>query len=434
MSITIQYTEQLCKVAILGQLEKDSDKQQLLTLLKSPKFILELDFYDAELLPVDVLIAVSDALEIGIPIKLVIYRELLAHTLARLNIPFRKVLSQPLIDKSLTDCRAIVLAGSARSLDKIMHIISCLPDADISVFIIQHIREDQTNLLDKLLKVITNYRVMMPHHLMPVETGVIYIAPPAHHLHVAHGLIYLTRDKKIQFARPSIDVLFESIAYEYGNNALAALLCGFGQDGVQGCAILKEKGALVLLEKSEECEDAVFLLNKVKSAGYFHHILSCDAIASVVSATAIGEKAEPSGQLQQLFLTAIKTTYGYDLLGYQRDSIERRIKSIMLSFGTHYFADFQRLILGDAKLFQRFIIEISVGVSHFFRHTEQMCVLRNEILPYLASFPLIKIWSAGCSTGEEAYSLAILLHELGLLNKSRVFATDINPYLLELAK
>ena len=434
MSITIQHNDQYCKVAILGQLEQDSDKQQLLTLLKSCQTALELYFYDAELLPADILIAISKCLESGISIKLVVYRELLSDTLSHLNLPFRKVLNQSLIEQSLNDCKAIVLAGSAHSLDKIIKIIKQLPDADITVFVIQHIREDQTNLLDKLLKVITNYRVIMPHHLMPVETGVIYIAPPAHHLHIANGLVYLTQDKKIQFARPSIDVLFESIGYEYGHQALAVLLCGFGQDGVKGCELLKAKGALVFLEKLEECEDAKVLLEQAKASGYYHSILSCDALTSIIAATALKEKAEPSGKLQQLFLTAIKTTYGYDLLGYQKDSMERRIKSVMLSFGATNFADFQRLILTDVKLFQRFIIEISVGVSHFFRHPEQISILRNEILPYLASFPLIKIWSAGCSTGEEAYSVAIVLSELGLLEKSRLFATDINPHLLELAK
>lgn len=434
MTINIQYCENRCKVAILGQLEQRSDKEQLLVLLKDMTADVELHFYDAELLPSELLIAISEALTKGYSFKIIVYRELLVHTLARLNIPFYKVLTQPLLNKSLSHCRAVVLAGSARSLDKILHIISCLPVADLSVFVIQHIQEDQTNLLDKLLKVMTAYRVIMPHHLMPIETGVIYIAPPAYHLKVAHGLLYLTKDKKVECARPSIDVLFESIAYEYGEQAIAVLLCGFGQDGVRGCAILREKKARVLLEKMDECQDAYVLLEKVYLAGHYDYVLSGHAIASILSACAVGVNSEPSGQLQELFLQAIKYDYGYDLLGYQRDSLERRIKSIMVSFAIEYFADFQCLVLSDSKLFQRFMIEMSVGVSYFFRHFEQLKILRHEALPYLASFPLIKIWSAGCATGEEAYSLAILLQELGLLNRSLIFATDINPYLLELAK
>lgn len=439
MNITVQDTDKQRKIGVLGQLEQTSDREQLLALLKQAAYLsnddstLEVNFYDAELLPAEIIVTIARLLNAGIAIKLVVYRALLAQTLARLNLPFHKIIHQPLLS-SFSECKALVLAGSAQSLDKILHIISCLPETEVIVFIAQHIREDQTNLLDKLLKVVTNYRVVMPQNLMPVVAGTIYIAPPGHHLHVAHGLVYLTRDRKIQFARPSIDVLFESVAGEYGNKALAVLLCGFGQDGVNGCAALKAAGACVLLENSAECQEAGILPNHAKQAGHFDHVLSCTAIASVVAAAVIGSKAEPAGALQQLFLKAIKADYGYDLLGYQRDSLERRIKNMMISFRVDSFFDFQRLVLSEPKLFHRLIAELSVGVSDFFRHPEQFRLLHEEVFPYLASFPLIKVWSAGCATGEEAYSLAILLGELGLLEKSRIFATDINPYLLALAK
>ncbi|TAN70603.1 MAG: hypothetical protein EPN17_04625 [Methylobacter sp.] len=438
MSITLQDTDKLRKVTVLGQLEQSGERAQLLAILKQAASapdnnVLELYFYDAELLPSEIIIAIAELLATGLTVKTIVYRDLLAHALARLNLPYNKVTNQAL-QVPLPECKAVALAGSAQSLDKILHIVSCLPEAEAAIFIAQHIREDQTNLLDKLLKVVTHYRVVMPQNLMPVESGTIYIAPPAHHLRVAHGLVYLTRDRKIQFARPSIDVLFESIAGEYGNKALAVLLCGYGQDGIAGCAALKAAGACVIVENSGECQDAGVLPRLARQAGHFDHVLSCTAIASIVAAAISGSEAAPVGFLQQLFLKAIKADYGYDLLGYQHDSLERRIKAMMISFGVGSFCDFQRLVLGNPKFFQRLIVEMSVSVSGFFRHPEQFRLLREEIFPYLASFPLIKVWSAGCSTGEEAYSLAIFLNELGLLKKSRIFATDINPYLLELAK
>ncbi len=436
MNITIQNTEKLRKVAVLGQLELPSECEQLLTILKpdvSSIAPLELDFYDADLLPSKIIEAISELLSTGVGIKVVVYRELLAHALARLGVPFRKVTSQ-LSLSPLPECKAVVLAGSANSLDKILNIIHCLPEADVSIFVAQHVCEDQTNLLDNLLKVVTNYQVVMPQNLMPVELGTIYVAPPAHHLRVAHGLVYLTRDRKIQFARPSIDVLFESVAGEYGNKAIAVLLCGFGQDGVKGCETLKAAGACVILENSAECQEACVLPDNARQAGHFDHSFSCASIASVIAAAIAGKTATPAGVLQQLFLQALKVDYGYDFLGYQTDSLERRFKTMMTSFGVNSFCDFQRLVLSNPKLFQRLIAEITVSVSNFFRHPEQFQLLREEIFPYLASFPLIKVWSAGCSTGEEPYSLAILLNELGLLRNSRIFATDLNPYSLELAK
>jgi chemotaxis protein methyltransferase CheR len=438
MNIQIQQTDKQRKVAILGQLEQSADREELLTLLKQEATqqhaaVLELDFYDADLLPSDIVEAIAELVNAGVEIKILAYRELLAHALSRLGLPCRMT-ARNTLSSPFPECKALVLAGSANSLDKILRIIHSLPEADVAIFIAQHVCEDQANLLDKLLKVVTNYRVIMPQNMVPVEAGTIYIAPPAHHLHVAHGLVYLTRDKKIQYARPSIDVLFESVAGEYGNRAIAVLLCGFGQDGVKGCEVLKAAGAYVIIENGNECKEARVLPDNALRAGFFDHIFSCESITSVLAAAISGTAAAPAGTLQQLFLKAIKADYGYDFLNYQTDSLERRIKNMIGSFGVESFCDFQRLILGNPKLFQRFIAEISVSVSEFFRHPEQFELLRTEIFPYLASFPLIKVWSAGCATGEEPSSLAILLNELGLLEKSRIFATDINPYLLELAK
>ncbi len=440
MNIQIQQSDKQRKVAILGQLEQPDEREKLLAILKQEATqqnvaVLELYFYDADLLPSKIIEAIATLLNSGVDIKILVYRELLAHALSRLGLPCRVMAStNNSLSSPLPECKALVLGGSANSLDKILHIIHSLPEADVAIFVAQHVREDQTNLLDKLLQVVTNYRVIMPQNMMPIEAGTIYVAPPAHHLRVAHGLVYLTRDKKIQYARPSIDVLFESVAGEYGNKAIAVLLCGFGQDGVKGCETLKAAGSFVILENSAECKDARVLPDNAFRAGYFDHVLSCESIASVVAAAISGINVAPAGVLQQLFLKAIKADYGYDFLNYQTDSLERRIKNMMLSFGVNSFCDFQRLILSNPKLFHRFIAEISVSVSEFFRHPEQFELLRTDIFPYLASFPLIKVWSAGCATGEEPYSLAILLNELGLLEKSRIFATDINPYLLELAK
>jgi len=435
MSITIQEQNKLRQFTILGRLEQISEHQELLLHLKKPhvrevETTLELDIYDADTLPREIIEALAGLLAHGTKLKIVAYHALLSHSLIRLGLPVSQPPSQPL-RTPLSKCRALVLAGSAQSLDKIMHIVGHLPDGDTAVFVAQHVQEDQINLLDKLLKLCTHYRVLMPHHLLPIESGTIYVAPPGHHMKVAHGLIYLTRDRKIQFARPSIDVLFESVAQEYGTQALAALLCGYGKDGVAGCAALKAAGACVLIENGDECAPARVLPDNARA---FKQVLKYPAITSVAAAAVAGANSEPTGDLLKLFLEAIKSQYGYDFCAYQKGSLERRIHNLSRDFGFGSFADFQLAVLTDPELFQRFLAELSLSVTSFFRHPEQFLLLREKILPYLASFPLIKIWSAGCATGEEVYSLAILLDELGLLEKSRIFATDINFYLLELAK
>lgn len=440
MSITLQKKAKLRRIAVIGRLDTPADRSELLAMLDAnaatsgeKDISVELNFYDADTLPAEIVEALSNRLYQDRPLSIVAYHALLAHSLMRLGLPVRQVSSR--VERAAPEhSRALALAGSAQSLDKILHIVAHLPLSDAAVFVLQHVQEDQLNLLDQLLKTRTEYSVVMPQALMPVKTGSIYVAPPGYHMKVAHGLIYLTRDRKIQFARPSIDVLFESLAAEYGAGVLAALLCGYGEDGVAGCAALRAAGSGVIVEDGGECEPARAMPDAARAAGHYDCVLKFPAIASVFAAAVAGEKAAPCGPLLELFLEALHRQYGYDFRGYQRDSLERRFKNLMSQFGLQRFAEFQRGVLSDAGLFERLCAELSVGVTSFFRHPEQFRLMREEIIPYLASFPMIKIWSAGCSTGEEAYSLAIVLDELGLLERSHLFATDINRYLLELAK
>jgi chemotaxis protein methyltransferase CheR len=425
------------RVNLLGRLEQPEEAAELCALLakRDPQPI-ELVCFDADLLPPAVIEAIAAALDRGVDVKVRAYRPLLAFCLLRLSLPVLPVpLQAP--QTMLASCRAVALAGSANSLDKILGIVERLPDSDAAIFVAQHIQEDQPNLLDKLLKLRTDYSVVMPQHLMPVQPHTIYVAPPAHHMKVAHGLVYLTRDRKISYARPSIDVLFESVAAEYGANALVALLCGFGQDGVAGCAAVRAAGGCVLIEDSGDCAEASVLTEYAYSAGHFDHRLKQRGIASIAAA-AVSPSSRTTdvedGPLLDAFLAAVHEHTGYDFRSYQRGTIERRIANLIRTGGFASFFDFQRAALTNPQVTQRLLTELSINVTEFFRHPEQFRQLHDEVLPYLASFPLIKVWSAGCATGEEAYSLAMLLDQLGLLENSRIFATDINPTLLELAQ
>ncbi len=425
------------RINLLGRLEHAGEVDELCALLARPDpQPVELVCFDADVLPAVVIEAMTAALDRGVDVKVRAYRPLLAFSLLRLSLPVVPV-PLPAPPALLATCRAVALAGSANSLDKIIGIVERLPDSEAAIFVAQHVQEDQPNLLDKLLKLHTDYSVVMPQSLMPIQPHTIYVAPPAHHMKVAHGLVYLTRDRKISYARPSIDVLFESVATEYGADALVALLCGFGQDGVAGCAAVRAAGGCVLIEDSSDCAEATMLTEQAYRAGHFDHRLKQRGIASIVAA-AVSPRSRSTtadeGPLLNDFLEAVHEHTGYDFRSYQRGTIERRITNLIQHGGFASFFDFQRAALSNPQVTQRLLTELSINVTEFFRHPEQFRLLRDEVLPYLASFPLIKVWSAGCATGEEAYSLAMLIDELGLLEKSRVFATDINPTLLDLAQ
>ena len=126
--------------------------------------------------------------------------------------------------------------------------------------------------------------------------------------------------------------------------------------------------------------------------------------------------------------------HGYDFSGYSRSSLTRRIYRLMSLDRHSSFAEFRLRLRNDAGYLSRFVDEITVNVTEMFRDPEFYLTLREHILPLLATKPLIRIWHAGCSTGEEVYSMAILLQEANLLHKSRLYATDINSAVLNTAR
>jgi len=135
----------------------------------------------------------------------------------------------------------------------------------------------------------------------------------------------------------------------------------------------------------------------------------------------------------EILLADLLEHYGYDFTGYSKASIKRRILRLYALDKAVSFAEFRYRINNDNFYFKRFVEQITVNVTEMFRDPMFFKTLRNVVLPKLGTYPLIRIWLAGCSTGEEAYSMAILLKELNLLNKALIYATDLNPVVLEKA-
>src|SRR5690554_3831308 len=136
----------------------------------------------------------------------------------------------------------------------------------------------------------------------------------------------------------------------------------------------------------------------------------------------------------ELLLAGIHEKYGYDFSNYSRASLKRRLNRLMSLVKFPSFAEMLFHLLDDEEYLRRFIEEITVNVTEMFRDPNFFNYLRNKIIPVLATYPFIRIWVAGCASGEEAYSIAILISEAKLLHKTLIYATDINPKVLEGAK
>ncbi|MCB4235659.1 protein-glutamate O-methyltransferase CheR [Kaistella anthropi] len=141
--------------------------------------------------------------------------------------------------------------------------------------------------------------------------------------------------------------------------------------------------------------------------------------------------SEHSDEHLETLLGDILEVYGYDFTGYSRASLKRRIVRLYQLDHFVSFAEFRYKIRTEPGYFKRFLEEVTINVTEMFRDPSFYKTLRTEILPKLGIYPFIRIWVAGCSTGEEAYSIAIFLKELNLLHKSLIYATDINSAVLE---
>lgn len=136
----------------------------------------------------------------------------------------------------------------------------------------------------------------------------------------------------------------------------------------------------------------------------------------------------------QLLLEGIYRYYGYDFRNYALSSLRRRIRSILRAQELPSISALQAKVLHDRAAMERFLLELTVNVTSMFRDPSFFTAMRDQVVPLLRTYPFIRIWHAGCSTGQEVYSVAILLHEAGLYPRCRIYATDTNEVVLQRAK
>ena len=137
---------------------------------------------------------------------------------------------------------------------------------------------------------------------------------------------------------------------------------------------------------------------------------------------------------QRLLIDAIYHRYHYDFRGYAQASLRRRLNAALIRFDCQTVSQLQDRVLHEPTVFPALLEYRTVQVSDMFRDPGYFQSLRTDVVPLLRTYPSLKVWVAGCSAGEEVYSLAILLHEEGLLDRTLIYGTDINPHALRAAE
>lgn len=136
----------------------------------------------------------------------------------------------------------------------------------------------------------------------------------------------------------------------------------------------------------------------------------------------------------RLFLEAIRARWGYDFVGYAADSMRRRVMTALVKSGCKHLGELQHRVLHDPAAFVATLDDLTIRVTSLFREPKLFLALRQHVVPLLRTYPQLRIWLAGCSTGEEAYSMAMLLTEEGLYERTQIYATDLSAVALERAR
>ncbi len=348
----------------------------------------------------------------------------------------------------------IGIGASAGAVEALQQFFSCMPpNSGMSFVVVQHLSPDYKSLMADILGKYTAMTVLQATNQMEVEPDTVYLIPPKKVMTISQGRLILS-DYKTGTLNHPIDTFFVSLAEEAREHAIAVVMSGTGSDGTKGVKVVKENGGLVI---AQDPESAKFdgMPNSVIRSGLADFILSPEEIAEEIlsfSSTpllCLTKWANPSDNdalfsgdetLSHIY-AILKNASGIDFTYYKRSTILRRIQRRILVNHSSSLADFARLLGDNQDEVNTLIKEILIGVTSFFRDAAFF-----EKLKYNAVYKIverakegdpIRVWSAGCSTGEEAYSIAILfqeaMDELQVKRDVKIFATDVNGQAVEQA-
>lgn len=432
MEINASHHKHIYEIAIYGKIAKKNNIDLIINKLceiKSDE--INITFFDAKHIP-EILLKELVLLSKTKKIQIFVFNRVVYSYLYKLGVDVTFSKKKP-DDKNII--KALGIGGSAGSLEYIKYILNELINTDATIFIIQHISEESTTKLSSILKESTKLTVKEAENNEIIQEKYVYITPAGFHTEVKNGKIVLNQNPLVNFARPSIDVLFDSLGEYYKSNLATILLSGYNDDGSHSLVNLKKYGSKILIQDPKECIQNELLINAIRTKNY-DYIMPIPEISHYINRNIVRNTESINIKDSELydFLNKINEVYGYDYKNYSKDNVLRMIKKEMKNNSIFDFKQLQKLVFEDYSNFESLFLTLSINVTEFFRNPEVFKFVKEHVFEYLRSFPSIKIWCSACSTGEEAYSLAIMLKENGLLEKTQIYATDMNTYMIEQAK
>ncbi|TYC56828.1 chemotaxis protein CheB [Marinobacter sp. BW6] len=343
-------------------------------------------------------------------------------------------------------------AGGLASLENFFRNTPC--DTGMAFLVVQHLDPTQKALLPELLQRYTEMPVYEAKQNMAIRADCIYVIPPNRELRVLNNTVQLDQPAEHRGLRLPINVLFSSLASAQNEQAIAVVLSGMGSDGTLGLQAIKATGGLTVVQTPESAQFDAMPKSAI-AAGCSDIVAPADALPARILAYVrrvpepdhrSGQKNEARSTVKQLdpVLHLLREQTRHDFSQYKPTTLKRRIERRMAIHGISELADYTHFLSDNKQEVELLFRELLIGVTQFFRDPETWRYLIDTELPDLLSkLPkehTIRAWVVGCSTGEEAYSLAMAFTE-ALANTEpgrelhlQIFASDISPEAISVAR
>jgi two-component system, chemotaxis family, CheB/CheR fusion protein len=353
------------------------------------------------------------------------------------------VLSTPTPNTS-GECPIVGIGASAGGLDALTKLVSALPDnADMAYILVQHLDPTHKSLMAELLGEHTSMPVSQATDGSVITSNHIYVIPAGSYLSVAKNMLHLSIPNAPHGARMPVNFLFESMAKDCGNRAIAIVLSGTGADGTQGAKAVKASGGFVIAQDPAESEYDGMPQSAIAS-GSVDAVLFVAKIPAALSAHIRGLRVAVTPKLAQgthdvlpRIIDVLRRNTAHDFTHYKMGTMQRRIERRMALASIHVtdMARYLAILEADKAELNLLATDLLINVTSFFRDPKIFDVLAKTTIPDIVRLHTedrpLRIWVAGCSTGEETYSLAIIFAEAIAAAKRTiklcVFASDVDP-------
>ncbi|MCX6926425.1 MAG: PAS domain-containing protein, partial [Verrucomicrobia bacterium] len=340
-------------------------------------------------------------------------------------------------------------AGGLEALEKFF--VHVAPDCGMAFVVVTHQHPGHTSLLPELLRKCTRMRVTVAADGLTVEPGCVYMSPPEGYLAILNGTLHLMEPDESGSLRLPIDYFFRSLAEDQREKAIVIVLSGTGSDGTLGLKAVKGAAGMTMAQAPESAKYSGMPGSAI-GTGLVDYVLPTEQLPAQLGAYAQGPylaaadlEALNEGRLpepMQKINVLLRARTGHDFSSYKANTIRRRIERRINVHQLKGPLQYLRLLQENPHEIDLLFRELLIGVTNFFRDPGAFDALAKSALPaLLASRPAgapVRVWAPGCSTGEEAYSLAIVLREqMDRANQQfavQIFATDLDHKAVETAR